>query len=131
MTRFVVPGAPIPWARTGGHGKVRFTPARVRSYEAKVAACAQAAGVEPLSGPIALTIGFYLPRPKRLLRRKDPDRALPCDRRPDLDNLVKAIKDGLGGVAYADDGQVAQVLATKLYHERGGVPRVEIEIRRM
>ena len=40
-------------------------------------------------------------------------------RRRDLDNVVKAVSDGLGGVAYADDSQVVKVKATR----REGEPR--------
>ena len=34
---------------------------------------------------------------------------------PDLDKLIRAVLDGLTGVAYEDDGQVVQIEAQKLY----------------
>ena len=36
-------------------------------------------------------------------------------KRPDVDNLVKAVLDGLNGIAFKDDCQVVEVHATKGY----------------
>ena len=38
---------------------------------------------------------FYTPRPQRLCLQRDPDGPLLCPKKPDLDNLVKAVKDAL------------------------------------
>lgn len=46
-------------------------------------------------------------------------------KKPDIDNIVKCILDGLNGVAYRDDTQVIEVSATKIYAER---PEVRVEI---
>lgn len=46
-------------------------------------------------------------------------------KRPDIDNIVKCILDGLNGVAYRDDTQVVRVEAVKIYAEKAEV-RVEI-----
>ena len=45
--------------------------------------------------------------------------------KPDLDNVVKAVLDGLNGVAYADDKQVTRLQIEKLYDGR---PRLDIEM---
>lgn len=37
------------------------------------------------------------------------------DKKPDIDNIVKAILDGLNGIAYDDDKQVVDVKASKFY----------------
>jgi Holliday junction resolvase RusA-like endonuclease len=36
-------------------------------------------------------------------------------KRPDLDNIVKAITDGMNGVVYEDDSQIVSLHATKVY----------------
>ena len=41
--------------------------------------------------------------------------------KPDLDNLVKALKDALNGVIYVDDAQVCRLDAEKHYGERNFV----------
>ena len=46
-------------------------------------------------------------------------------KRPDLDNLIKIICDGLNGVAYKDDNQVAIISAEKVYDDE---ERVEVII---
>ena len=69
---------------------------------------AKSAGALPHSLPTKITITFFMPRPKTV-KRPWPSVA------PDLDKLVRAVLDGLTGVAYADDGQVVQIHAQKLY----------------
>lgn len=68
--------------------------------------------------PITVFCTFYMPIPKSSTKRF---KAL-CDsvptrhvKRPDVDNLVKFVLDCLNGVAWVDDGQVAEVNAVKLY----------------
>lgn len=41
--------------------------------------------------------------------------------KPDLDNVCKAIGDGLNQVAWADDSQVTEWIVSKVYHEQPGV----------
>ena len=70
----------------------------------------------PVEGPLAVTLTFHLPRPVSL-----PKRVLAHTKKPDLDNLVKAIKDALRGVVYRDDAQIVQLIATKAYDPSPGV----------
>ena len=46
-------------------------------------------------------------------------------KRPDIDNLAKAVKDALKGIIYADDSQIVEA---HLYKQYGG-PEVRIEIK--
>jgi Holliday junction resolvase RusA-like endonuclease len=45
--------------------------------------------------------------------------------KPDADNIIKIICDGLNTVAYKDDKQIIDIYFTKKYSDR---PRVEVEI---
>ncbi len=36
-------------------------------------------------------------------------------KKPDTDNLIKSVQDGLNGIVYHDDSQIANVNATKIY----------------
>lgn len=64
---------------------------------------------QTISGPVSLTIIFFLPRPATVKR------ALPSVR-PDLDKMVRAVGDALKSAgAYKDDASVCQLVATKQY----------------
>lgn len=45
--------------------------------------------------------------------------------KPDIDNLVKGIKDSLSKVLWYDDSQVTELVARKLYSDN---PRAEVTI---
>lgn len=73
---------------------------------------------KPLSGGIKLDIKFYIERPKYLMRKKDTENAIPHMAKPDIDNLLKSIMDGMNGVAYEDDSQVCVSSQAKFYTEK-------------
>lgn len=68
--------------------------------------------VAPLEGPVAVTVIAYRPR-----------------RRGDIDNLAKAILDGLNGYAYEDDAQVVYLSMTRYDDARN--PRVLVRVSRV
>jgi len=74
-------------------------------------------------GAVSLRVRFYMPRPKSL-----PKRSVEHVKRPDLDKLVRAVKDSLTGVLWDDDSQVVTLMASKSYVVSGGMPRAEIEV---
>ena len=47
-------------------------------------------------------------------------------KKPDMDNIVKAIADGLNNIAYHDDAQIVECSVEKYFSEE---PRVEVTIR--
>lgn len=128
-------GLPVAWARTGrrnfkGPGGVVQTtvydPPKPREWKAVVKAQVVAAGRPPLlerETAVGLLLAFVFPRPASL-----PKRIVAHVRKPDLDNLVKAVKDALRGVVYLDDSQVKQQWATKAY---GSPPGVQITVWRV
>jgi len=133
--KFIIKGKPLAKARpffsTKG-GKVRaFTPNTTTSYENLVKITAQTYFKTPLTGAISLSIHFLLPRPKYLYWKRKPMFACYCDKRPDIDNLAKAVIDGLNGVAFKDDGQISVLHITKMYHSGDEGPRTEIEVEEL
>lgn len=103
MIEFTVPGSPVGKQRARVTRRGAFTPKKTQAYEASVAAHARIAmmeaGAEMAAGPVAVQIVAYM-----------PDR-----RRRDIDNVIKAVMDGLNGVLYHDDAQVHEVAASKRY----------------
>ena len=47
--------------------------------------------------------------------------------KPDIDNICKSVLDALNGIAYADDGQVIKIRASKEYTLQE--ERIEIEVK--
>jgi len=77
----------------------------------------------PALGALILTLTFFLPRPRSL-----PKRVRHPIRKPDADNLAKAVKDALRGIIYKDDAQVITLHVAKVYHEAPGVEIVLEEV---
>ena len=131
-----IPGDPIgkgrPRATTIG-GKARlYTPKRTLSYEKVVSMAANALPV--LNGPLSVTVEAVKTRPKN--RPKWASKAawatgyrLVCPVKPDLDNVVKAILDGLR--LKFDDKQVCRLIAQKVCAAEGEGPHVVVTVRRM
>ena len=137
--RLTVDTVPVaqPRQRVGviaGHAH-NYTPAKhpVNAYKAAVQVAAREAGLpQPLlDGPLVVAMTFYLPRPKRLMRKKDPNGPIPHSAKPDRDNLEKSTCDALNGLVWRDDSQVYKGVVAKFYHEKNGHPRVEMVIEEM
>lgn len=122
---FVIPGTPTAWQRARRNGRRYFD--GQEKDKLKIAAFAKHAGIAPVRGHLILTLGFYFNRPKKLGRAYGAG-AVPMGCRPDVDNLIKIIGDGLNGVAWFDDAQIWEVRARKWYHELNGSARTEIHI---
>ncbi len=129
----VVPGQPV------GKGRPRFVRATGRAYTPKGTAewergasyvFHQQYDGPPAEGVISVTIIAVFQRPKRLLRKKDPEGRMPCDVKPDIDNVIKCVLDALvmGGVI-RDDKTVWKVSSEKVYcsKEEGPFVRVVVE----
>lgn len=119
---FTVDGPPVPAARPratrfGEHVRV-YTPKSNAEWMERVRASFRAAFplAEPITrqAPVEMSVTFRIARPKshyrtgknaELLRASAP---VIHTQRPDLDNLLKGVKDALNGLAFADDSQVAE-----------------------
>jgi crossover junction endodeoxyribonuclease RusA len=78
---------------------------------------------ELLHHEVELRVHFYLARPKSL-----PKRTTAHLKKPDLDKLVRAVKDALTGTIWRDDSQVTRLHATKAYAAEHESPYVTIEV---
>lgn len=124
--KIFVEGIPVgkgrPRFMRNGHA---YTPERTRTYENLVRLRAREAmcGEHPMKGALCVTIMARFPVPVSYSKK----RRLAClqasekpAKKPDIDNLVKAILDGLNGVVFEDDAQVVQLSAAKTYAEVAG-----------
>jgi len=121
--------APVAKARprvTMRGGKARaYTPKKSADYERLIASHWHHA---PTDKPVALRIEFGMPIPAswpKYRRTEALQGSLLPAKKPDIDNLVKAVLDALNGIAYNDDSQVVCLTSRKQY---AAVPGVLIQI---
>ena len=120
----------------GGHTRI-YTPSKTLSYEARFAHEFKEKYPEakPLTGPIAVEVMAWFGLKKADYNSKgQPNKhglaklggeELPT-KKPDLDNVLKAVLDGLNGIAFVDDSQVVNVCMAKHYDL---TPRVAVTVR--
>lgn len=128
---FVVSGKPVPKGRPRmtRSGAV-YTPIQTTRYERLVAQSARAAGASPAPGPVSVDLEIRFPIPKSWpKKRREAADGQPHTQRPDLDNLVKSVLDGLNGVAFADDAQVHAVSTRKVWSSTCGDGAAVISVR--
>lgn len=117
----IIPGDPH------GKGRPRFrrnggtyTPSATVAYEAAVGTLAtrEMRGREPLTIPVHVELRAHFPIPKSWPEAKRMD-ALLGRLRPtggfDIDNICKAVLDGMNKIAYRDDSLVVSITASKVY----------------
>jgi crossover junction endodeoxyribonuclease RusA len=114
---FFVRGRPVP------QGSMKFVRPGVmihsRSqdlalWRADIARNAELFGFKPIASAVKVELDFVMSKPK------SAKRAFPSVK-PDLDKLIRAVLDGLTGVAFEDDSQVILIQSSKTYGENQGV----------
>lgn len=86
------------------------------SFERTVGQIAAQHFPEPLTGPVRVRIWATFETPASWSKKKTAEHInRPHTQRPDLDNLGKAILDGLNRIAFVDDGQVAEIETRKYW----------------
>jgi Holliday junction resolvase RusA-like endonuclease len=96
-----------------GYTSVR-TPLKTKQFEKliQILAKKQLGNHKPFDAPVQVAIAFgFIPpvHPKFA-----PEHAI----RPDLDNLVKSVLDGLNGIAWTDDALIWKMMAIKSYSDQ-------------
>ena len=133
---FRVEGDPVGKGRpraTSIGGKVRmYTPKRTMAYENRVTIAAE--HLPKLNGPLSVVVEVVKARPKTrpqwaTLTAWRTGYRLVCPVKPDLDNVVKAVLDGLR--LKFDDKQVCRLVSQKVCAAAGELPHVLVTVRRM
>lgn len=132
MIQITIPGQPVAKGRprfrvvkskdrTTPDFVQTYSPPETQRYEARVAAIAkQAMGATfPTSAPIEILLELRMQIPvswtktKRLAAAQGKVRAT---KKPDADNMLKAVTDACNGILWADDSQIVVTTVRKLYH---------------
>jgi Holliday junction resolvase RusA-like endonuclease len=127
---FEVLGAPVPqhrprFSRAGKFVRT-YNVKEDTQYREKLYWEARKAVKAPISRGVALRVDIEvfrsapasLPQAKRALLALG---VLQPATRPDIDNYLKQIFDGLNGIVWEDDGQIVTVMASKWYSDRPGI----------
>jgi len=108
-----------------------YTPKKTVGFEQLVAMYGDIARADepPFAGPTLVTILAVVKRPKRLMRKKDPETRMWCCTKPDADNICKSVLDGLvmGGVI-TDDKNVVSLQILKQYAAKDEGPCTEVSV---
>lgn len=138
MTRldFTVPGIPATKGSARAFvvaGKARITNSceRAKPWASAITLAAQEAMHDRplLTGPVVVRLEFRFPW-RKCDRRKDGSIRESASRfvsvKPDVDKTSRCALDALIGVAFRDDAQICDLLATKRYGDPPGV-RIVVE----
>lgn len=135
MITFFIPGEPVAKGRARSfirNGRIgHYTPEKTESYELRVALGATAAmgGIALLTGPLVMSVKatFSIPKSWTKKRREahvsKPEAVI---KKPDLDNILKSVADGMNGVVYADDAQISEFSECKKVY--GDMPGVLVKV---
>jgi Holliday junction resolvase RusA-like endonuclease len=146
MIEFFVPGVPVPKGSAKAFvvkGRAIVTQdngAKQKPWASSISYTAmQSMRFEkPVQGPVSISLTFYMPRPKghygsgknsALVKDSAPQHHVS---KPDLDKLVRCVKDALTGVVWNDDSQVCQITDTeKLYETASRGVGVKIRVTKL
>ena len=121
---FTIDGDPVPQPRprvsTRGGVARAYVPKThpVHAYRQAIAAAARAASVPATSEPLNVVIDAVFARPKSHMNKAGVKATAPRMPRPDVDNISKAVLDGLQEVV-GDDKCVARLVVEKSYGAEG------------
>lgn len=114
----------------GGRARA-FDPKKSKEYKAFIKDVAlqamQRQGVDkPMKGPIIARMRFGFKLPKSDERKTVPPPRNWHTKRPDIDNLVKAILDGCKDVVFFDDTDIVRLVADKIVCAQGEPPFIMV-----
>jgi len=130
MISFRYQGEPIGKGRPrvtarGGKFAHAYTPKRTKDFEDNIrfefmASTAEKMPVYPKDVPLKAEMTFAFEIPKSYTKKKRAaclSGELMHTKKPDADNVCKAVLDALSGYAFEDDSQVVQMVLEKIYAE--------------
>jgi Holliday junction resolvase RusA-like endonuclease len=135
LIEFTVPAIPVAQPRpraTSIAGRARmYTPTDhpIAAFKASVRlAAASAFSGPPMAGPLRVDCTFVLPRTNAQRWKTRPMPRLPHTKKPDRDNLDKAVLDALTGLLWADDCQICSGEVTKWIAAGDEQPHVLVRV---
>ena len=115
---FLIYGDPKGKARPRVTRYGTYTPESTKKYEALVRKSWQENGAEPFPDGATLycTIHAHFAIPKSATKKQRRELAFaPHTKKPDCDNVAKAVLDALNGLAFHDDSAITKLVVEKTY----------------
>ena len=132
---FTVYGDPVAKGRPRfakrGNFVQTYTPEKTKTYETEVAMMAKAAmgASEALEGALEAFIYVTYAVPASYSKKRSEACLSGLEKhtkKPDLDNVVKSVVDGMDKIVFLNDSQITSIHATKVY---GEIAKVEVMVR--
>lgn len=102
-----------------------YTPQKTVLYENLIKTCyLSRVGEKVLQGPLKASIEAYYTIPKsksRKIKEQMRKNMIRPTKKPDSDNVAKAVLDSINGIAYKDDAQVVDLTVSKYWADEGFV----------
>lgn len=107
---------PIPKARPRFNMKSgrTYTPRTTQDFESHISNEARKVFDKPFEGAVEMRLIFNFVKAKS-------NRKTLHTQRPDIDNLIKGVMDGLNKIAFVDDCQVVYLVCSKKFAEKESV----------
>lgn len=107
-----------------------YTPTKTKLYEYSLRQwfCMNYSNFKPIEGRVKVSIIAYFEIPKSTSKKKEAEMLsnnISPTKKPDIDNIVKIVLDGMNKFAFKDDTQVIKLEVEKKYAEK---PRMYIKI---
>lgn len=132
MVYFFVPGKVQGKARPRFSSRSRtvYTPGKTKSYERQIAEAYAAQRGPRFEGSVMVVIEAVFSIPKSWTRAKKAAAAAGklAPGKPDIDNILKVVLDGLNGIAYKDDKQVTMTQCKKVYTATNSLPGLRVYV---
>ena len=131
---FSVEGIPVakgrPRFKRVGNFVQTYTPNKTATWEETVRLAAKNAmgTTDLLETPVTMALYFRLPMPQSWSKKRKEGALKGLEaptKKPDWDNLGKAVSDALNGVIFKDDSQIVSAHVRKIY---SAVPGVDIYV---
>lgn len=136
VIEFKIPAIPVaqPRHRVGviagkarAFGAPKSHPIHAFKASARMAA-AEVYDGPPLEGALRVDAVFVFPRTQAQTWKRRPMPRLPHTKKPDRDNLDKALLDALSGLLWRDDAQVCDGAVTKVIAAGDEQPHVSVRV---
>ena len=103
-----------------------YTPKKTKDYETVIReqAVLFMGEEKTLETPVSVSIEFSMPMPKstaKKLLEAHLNGSIRHTKKPDLDNLAKAVLDAMNGVVFLDDSQIVKLTLSKRYSKLGNI----------